>query len=411
MESQFQLEENGQQVQQDDLDLLGEVSALADDRVFAEILRLAPYDGSVSRAILPYGHAESGDDATVAPNGASGTVLVRPFRAVVGSRTLSDALANWRDIRSGIHAGSAVGGTEVTISANASGNPRWDLIYAAVAVDANGVTDLRFVKDPVTLVAAEQAVTLTKVTTVAVGIVAGTAAASPTFPATPSDSGSTYYVPLAYVRVPSGFTSTATVLEGDIAQADTVVSLSRAVGASSSRPASRSTAVTSAQQQSWGSTGTRPSTFMPASMRGTETVLIPVDTSLASDVDSATLDNSVDWRNRLVRWTVALAPNGEAPPWVAGGDAFSPYTHAPTMTASTNACLSGVGQTFNDDTGTGRALAALVAGEDIATLPNGTKLGVYCDTTTGDLKLYVDGAVGNLLAFFWLELTAPFANR
>lgn len=411
MENIFKLDENGQQVIKDDFEAIGETAGLADDRVFAEILRLAPYSGTVSRGILPFGHTTSGDLATVEPNGATGKVLVRPFRAVIGSRTASgtDSLKNWRDVRSAIHYGSSstVVGTELSLTANMSADARWDLVYAAVSVDSNSSPSIRKVKDPVTKVITDESVSLFLQTVVSVGVSVGTTSPTPTMAAGPADGAGTYYIPLAWVRVPAGFTSTSTVLPSDIAESSHVVSLSRTAGVSSLRPSSRAATATTAQQQTWGSTGTRPTLWMPSSMRGAETLVIPVDTSV--DSDGAILDDSVDWRHRLCRFTIALAPSGTSPVW-AGGAAFSPYSYLTTLTASSNYTVSGVGHTCAADVA-GKAFAALVAGEDIAVLPNGTKIGVYCDLSTGALKLHIDGAVGSLLALVWLELTAPFTNR
>src|SRR5689334_8947870 len=109
MENRFQHSLNGQSVQQADLNLLGETSALADDRVFAELFRMQPYDGAtVRKGVLPFGHSASANAGLVVPNGATGSVLVNPLRAFVGSRTAvaTSAKANWRDIRSALAVGS-----------------------------------------------------------------------------------------------------------------------------------------------------------------------------------------------------------------------------------------------------------------------------------------------------------------
>ena len=59
----FALTQNGQEVEQSDINALSDAGGLADDHVLAELLRLAPFSGSgASKAILPFGTA-----ATVAP--------------------------------------------------------------------------------------------------------------------------------------------------------------------------------------------------------------------------------------------------------------------------------------------------------------------------------------------------------
>lgn len=113
MESKFQLLNNGQEVQTSDINSMSDSAALADDRVLAELLRMPPYDGStVTKGVIPF-TAETRSDSSDAFNvvsglGVAGVIRVRPFRALVGSRTAeaSDPKKNWRDIRSTIHIGS-----------------------------------------------------------------------------------------------------------------------------------------------------------------------------------------------------------------------------------------------------------------------------------------------------------------
>ena len=48
--------QDGQEFQQGDMQTLSTVAGLADDRTLAEILRLAPYDGTnLYKTVLPYG--------------------------------------------------------------------------------------------------------------------------------------------------------------------------------------------------------------------------------------------------------------------------------------------------------------------------------------------------------------------
>src|ERR1700719_1812588 len=106
----LQLAQNGVEVEQGDINLLGSVGGLADDHVLAELLRLAPFSGTVAKAVLPFGHTQSAAP-TVAPNGASGSVVVSPFRVIVGSRDTTANIgvrANWNDLRSGICAGATL---------------------------------------------------------------------------------------------------------------------------------------------------------------------------------------------------------------------------------------------------------------------------------------------------------------
>src|ERR1700736_4514807 len=203
-EDRFALSVSGQELQKDDVNLVAKEAALADDRVLAELLRLAPFDGArVTKAIVPFGHTGA-SGPTVAPNGAARSVLVSPFRAVIGSRTPVQAGAKdtWRDIRSAIYTGSPTSLTgTVAFAPNASPNSRWDLVYAAVAVDANGASLPRFAKDAATKVVNLQTLVTTLTNPVTVGVVPGTPAPSPIAPAVPNDAGGTFYIPLSLVHI------------------------------------------------------------------------------------------------------------------------------------------------------------------------------------------------------------------
>ncbi len=132
----YQHELDGQEVEQEDINLLGRTGGLADDRVLAELLRLAPFDGTnTAKAILPFA-LRAADSGTVVPNGATGSVRILPFRAIIGSRTsiATDPLAAWRDIRSSVYSqttGSGALGAAAAFAPNTTTTPRWDLVYAA----------------------------------------------------------------------------------------------------------------------------------------------------------------------------------------------------------------------------------------------------------------------------------------
>lgn len=330
MESKFQLTYNGQQIITDDINLMADVGALADDRVLAELFHLPPYDGTtVSRGIVPaalYGKGLTWA-AQVGPNGATGSVLVQPFRAVIGSRTLASAggKANWRDIRSAIAVGSAALGSSVSFGANASGNPRWDLVYAAVSVDANGASVSRKVKSPTTKVITGQSVVTTLATTVSLAVVAGTTAASPVWPSAPTDTGSTYYIPLAYVRIPNGFTASSTVAANNIALVANMLGLASAVGNSVSlATVNNQKNISTAQQGAWGSSGSPTMQFAPPLAGGMESLFLYLNvdaagtnTNVPNDGSVVILDSSRNWSKRYFRVTAgfgavfnAVAQNG-----------------------------------------------------------------------------------------------------
>lgn len=394
MEQQFKLDYNGQQVQKEDLELLGTTSGLADDRVLAELLRLTPFDGTtVARGILPYLHQTSGgQQATVDVDGATGSVLIRPFRAVLGSRTAvgTDAVQNWRDIRSAIYTGGSL-----AIAANSSGNPRWDLIYAAVAVDVNGTSTTRKVKDPATKVVTDQSVSTYKQTTVAIGVVAGVTDPSPVWPAVPGDGGGTYNIPLAYVRVPNGFSATSTVDERDIA-------LIASTPLEGVRPAKvlfngSGAYLTAANQGSWGSSGTAPRLFLPGSMNGGETLVVPIGFNSGEFADGTILDDTRDWRGRLTRFWVQTA---------TGATAQFPWSGVSTDSIIGGTPGVGLGNTCVPDNGTNLRVA-------FCTLPiSAAQIAVIADPATGYLKLKVlAGTPGaNDIALFWIDFSGPIEN-
>lgn len=430
MENQFQLQYDGQQVQQSDLNGLGETSGLADDRVFAELLRMLPFNGtSPARGILPYAHTTSGNAATVAPNGATGSVLINPIRAFIGPRTAvsTDPKANWRDVRSAIAVGSATLGTGVGIAPNTSGNPRWDLVYAAVNIQANGLTSTRKVKDPTSLLVTTNSVVTTIVSAVTFGVQAGTPAASPVWPSAPSDSGTTYYIPLAFIRVPNGFGSTSTVLTTDIAVQAPILRLARSLGAHRFSVADQQYNVTVAQQQSWGATGTRPKVWMPPDITGCESVFVAMDLSTTSSLNWSHQDGSVvdsrDWRGRICKYTLQNPVHGTGFTWNdtlnsgPSGDelGIKPKfggTGAPTD--GFGAMDVGIGNTMNEDSiGSGKATCAVAFGSrlEFNNVVGPPVVKLYCDLSdSGKLKVSISGTPDAIL-FFWLEFTGPYTNK
>lgn len=412
MEPQPQILNNGQSILVGDFNALGEAAALADDRVLAELFRLQPFDGAtVRRGIMPYNHAAWGALQFVAPNGATGSVLVNPFRAFIGSRTAvgTNAKANWRDTRSAVGVGSTTLAQVVTFAANASGNPRWDMIYAAVAVDANSASVFRKVKDPTTKAIASASTVVTKVTTVALGVQAGTPGASPSWPAAPADAAGTYYIPLAYVRIPNGFTAGSTIAKTDIAEAAPTLALSSATGGSSLQIANRhftpeaANALTTAKVQTWGSTGTRPNMFLPPLMGGVDGLVVAVDlrTGVESHVTTGLVD-SRDWRGRLARWTASIHTDDF--PW-AGGTG-----HRAAMTGAAITDMVGNSGFGNTMVGAASRMVAFLNGAHHAFMPDTSTIGIYCDNLDGGkLKVSYLNAP-NVTAIFWIEFTPPWGN-
>jgi hypothetical protein len=428
MEPRFQITSNGQELQKDDVNLVAQEAALADDRVLAELLRLAPFDGQrVSRAIIPFGHAGA-SGATVSPNGPTGSVLISPFRAIIGSRTAvqNGAKDAWRDIRSAIFtAGPGALTSIVGLNPNPTATPRWDLICAAVAVDANGASTLRFAKDPATKVVNAQALVTTIATTITVSAIQGVAGASPTAPATPNDAGGTFYIPLAYVRVVPNFGSNTTLSPVDLCEVAPIARVSRVLGSSTLRPADvqfdpAGALLTAARFGDWGTTGARPPNAMPPSMSGGDSIALAltfIDPTIDRGwlPDGAILDRSVDWRNRLFRvhyqvrsWQAAFAWSRTASPWPVMPSSFRGSAQTPRIQNFD------FGQSFVDDGALygGFAGGAVFVADptSIAFLAQGSRVAVYVDAATGAMKLALTG-VPNALFLLWIEATAPFTNE
>jgi hypothetical protein len=415
LEPQFQLEFNGQQVQQQDINLLGEVSGLADDRVFAELLRMTPFGALVSKGILPYGHATSATEALVAPNGGTGSVLVRPFRAFVGSRTAAgtDARANWRDIRSGLSVaeGATSLDTTLNLAANASGDPRWDLVYAVVTVDALSSAIERKIKDVNTKVVNSQNVVVYKTTTVTLQVLQGTPAASPVWPTIPNDSGSTYKIPIAYVRIPNGFTSGSTVLTTDIAVQAPILRVG--IGGRGVSPASSHYTVSTSEQQSWGSTGTRKLAWIPPDLAAAETMLVALDVTDFNPANWSHQNNSViddrDWRGRIARTTLSAnadtTPFADCPfPWNVTELPSSGF-YVPNANSTVNYTSHAVGSTLVPQQSTTRS--TVVSWDN----GSGWGVGLYVDhADSGKLKVSITGTPGSSFLFV-IDWFGPYTNK
>ncbi len=428
MEPKFQLEFPGQQVQKTDLELIGTESALADDRVFAELLRMTPFptDAPATKGILTYRHASSGVESLVTPNGADGKVRIAQFRAFVSSRTLVyvSPKDNWRDIRSALSVISTdtTGHHLVTVAANSSGDPRWDLIYATVTVDADDTTTSRKVKDPTTKVVSSETVSVTKSTTVAIGITTGTAAPGASWPALPADSGGNYNIPLAYILVPDGHSSTSTVTCQQIAIVAPCLALSESTGTTSLRPASSNSEPAVGAIAAWADAGPggRTDYYVPSSMVGGRSLFCCFNLMHASDPTQwshqtgSIVDDSIDWRFRYFRWSISASGNvSDLFPHERGGSSFSGsfITGVPAPGVS---AADGMGQSFFDNHGLGYTTEGgtilLVSNANLSQVDAGsTGVHLYVDPITGFMKIDV-GGFPQVRLFVWLDSTAPFEN-
>lgn len=440
-ESKRQVLQNGQAVNIADLNAGWETASLADDRVLAELFRPQPYGFSgsnVYKAVLvpAPGEGKVGwtqtQGALVAPSGsADAKIRIYPFRMLVGTRAAASAgaKANWRDIRSGLFVGNTAGDAttlyaEATLTANSSGNPRWDMVYATLSIDASASAVTRKLKNP-TSGAVSSSSTVVEVTqNITVTVAAGTPGATPTMASLPADvAGVTYNVLLGYVRVANGFGASSTVATADIADLGATAAqppavISSATGAATMFPASvNSSGLTSSLSNGWGSSGTRPPTFLPTSMVGMECMPILLDLYNSKHASGDVIDNSRDWRNRYFLWFLQAGGGGSLTfPSKGAGTASSVLSFFAAASAGGTASVSaswGMGQSFQVDASlvaSTRTVMYLGGADQNYQITSPDKLGLYVDAS-GNLKLYASGTTAtNVGLFVWLFATAQMPN-
>jgi hypothetical protein len=422
---------DGVEVQNGDLALVGQVAGLADDRVLAEILRLAPNTSGTVKAkvILPFDISEVVlTPGTVQPSGADGSILVYPFRAIVGTRTpiATNAQTAWQDIRSTtfIPTGNATLTQALFLNPNTYGSTRWDLVYAAFTVDAPQNQVQRRIKDPSQSTPSVQAVYQSIGQQLTVNVVQG--ASGGALPALPSDSGTTYYFALAYIRIPSTFTTTSTVLTSDIRDQVPASPLAKSTGASTVRPASGNndtagTYATDANFQ-WPTTSAanRPSIFLPPSMVGSESIIIEMDyasSSHYSHPNGSIIDATVDWRGRFFLvyafMAVSTIPFGNDPTVVPGSTFPMPFGNYPlNLSASGQTPDFRMANSFTADAvlGAGTSLVYQASSSLFPSILSAGALGIYVDMSSGALKSYIHNTPSGVRLFVWLQASAQFPN-
>ena len=449
MQNKHKLDYDGQALDRSDFNDLGDVAALADDRVLAEFLHLRPYDGSTVTKAIVHGGRWTGLNGSSNPHivqgyggiGATGTIGIAPFRAVVGTRALisTSPTANWNDIRSALFLPNATGTEPYSstllsgFAANSSGNPRWDLVYAHLVVDT-GATSLRKVKSTSTGVVSVVSVVPTVSTTVQVLIAQGTPGATPAYPTVPADTTTDFYIPLAYIRIKNTFDPTVTVITTeDIQEVAPVVSLKGSV-----RPADQSGIATSNTSYYAGASGrtfgwdpnnqVRPPTYLPPSMAGGESLMLPIELSSVAPTNSSfpsgsIVDASADWRNRMFRWFAYVTSGSTSFGW-GWNSPSPPGAGGPANTTITGAQLIwGFGHSFASNNAGDPAYNSLVAslvgsGSPLATAGYFQNCSNF-NTRSADMFLYVDASGRLCIAhtntpfvqiFMWLDASPSFGS-
>jgi len=334
MEAQYQHTVEGQEVGQEDLNLLGENAALADDRALAELLRVPPYSVGgdftpVIKAVMMAGFddaegtARTGHHSVVESSDGVSQVYVCPFRAVVGTRAAGNGKAWLRDIRTAVYANPAGSGrTTVVLDATAS-NHRWDLIYARVDVDANQDPKTRYVKGVDGVVAAQEIVTQL-LTEVIIGVTKGVEGASPERPALLADGGGSYYIPLAYVLLEHPSAS-AVIPAGRIQEVAPIIQIASAAGGAPLRPCNQLYLPDGLNDASWAiASPGRPRSFLPPTLCGSLRRVVGLAWGTSGDdtpLDASTvLDDSIDWRDRVIKTTFSVFDDNLAFSWCMGSE-------------------------------------------------------------------------------------------
>ncbi len=430
-ERKYVIENNGQEVQKEDLEMLGETAGYADDRVLWELIRTLKGSATPQKLIVTSGnrgwfdpHTGTIDStALVVGEKADASVRVMPFRAVVGSTTLvgTSVIEHLRGMRSGYAVGASTLHTVKTLANNGSGNPRWDLIYATVVPDGNGDNDTRYKKDPTTEVVTSSAVTLNKRTLVSINVAQGTPGASPTRPALPADGGGAYQIALAYVWVPSAHNGTTSVVaRSQIVTIAECATINSALGTSACEPANGQYKIGGAVDTRQGHNQLlRPGGFLPSTMVGGNSKLILLQRGLAplSHNDGDVVDDSIDWRYRLFRFFIkAKAGSSAAAAFVSdrNGTGISRAGSAIARTWGA-AAFAGSGQSFIDDSTDGIAVGdsigvALYADNtNLSELGGSTAIQIYVRNTDGALVFKQSGS-GTFQALIWLDASAPYSD-
>ena len=142
-----------------------------------------------------------------------------------------------------------------------------------------------------------------------IGTVQGTEASTPSPPSLPSDTTTAYYIPLAYVSVLHPHTLTSVIGPSSIVDIATVLGVAPSAGGIDCRPLSAFSSIT------YGANYPRKDSFMPQCMFGKVERVFGFDftdgkTPLALN-GYTTLDDSIDWRNRLFKSTFYVSSRSD----------------------------------------------------------------------------------------------------
>ncbi|HEX9621810.1 MAG TPA: hypothetical protein VF989_16810 [Polyangiaceae bacterium] len=426
----------GQEVALEDLDVLSRLSGLSLDRELAGLLRVRPHVATpaqglvVEKAILRPTFAQStgatSPDHTQAPaaivGGGGGFARIAPLRAIVGPRATLLAiggLLGHYDVRSATFL-DETSAAVVDLSLAATTDHRWDLIYAKLDVDQDVDTEGRYIKSgPVDENVSQQNVATRTRSLLSFAVVQGTPAASPNRPALPSDTASSYFIPLAYVRLvhPWAGSDFQDLPDEWIQEVAPVLPIHEAMGVTNLAPVDGCYKVSGFTNTvyGWGPADVRPPTYLPPEMVGGFQRFIPLICGGSNRTvplgGTRLLDESVKYQNRLFKCTVFEQVHFTATKFGfsfrdSGDNLISPEPGRP--------CLTIMGQSFSNDWestmlafGSGKPI--LTINEENAGLPANAAVTLFVDSSN-NLVAECSSTDPDRILLMWLEASGQWAR-
>jgi hypothetical protein len=265
-------------------------------------------------------------------------------------------------------------------------------------------------------------------TTVTLQVVTGTTAANPVPPAVPADTSNVYCIPLAYVRIPTGFGASSTVLTTDIATVAPLVGLHASANGALNGIAPNDAAISTllsdfmnAGWKEWGSSGTRPPSFVPSTMRGGFEKMIvahlnPLGGGVANYGSGDYVDSSLDWRRRLFRWSAFFSISHKFP-WETGATNGGMFGGIPDDEGASlrDTPKDGSAQSLVADSlvsgGPTPSSLLFTTGTSFTSMPGGNSIQFGVDQTTGQLFVYWSGGIPtDSRIILFVKATGQFEN-
>ena len=411
MQPKFQLTQNGQAVYQEDINLISENAALADDRVLAELISLSPFPNTgMTKAIVPFRMSGKALEMIVYP--APGGVMVVRGLAVVKTTTIKNELGD--DLLSDVR--SAVFGTDPAAGNLAEFVPiqlptipsRWDLLYVEVNIDVPSHLALRKVKDAGSSTVTTRELTTRFCTKATLRMLTGVGGGLPSLP--PDEQDVRYNIPLAYIRIPAGSHEWHKIIKQHIWEIAPIASITSGLGVSALRAADGNWRPDGAVNVNtpWNRGASEgPPAYIPSTMVGEESLIIPVDINpnAPSHVSGDIVDASRDWRYRIFDAMVAGVQGNQPFAWEAAS------THPfPSLSSNTVRVMSA---TFPNTVFPARADVVFVDQTNFSGVigPEPTTIGLYVNMSNGSLVITKIGSSATTCKLiFWIRASAQFNN-